>query len=64
MTNLTSIQSLLTSARTAEALKQLPRLPAGRTQAMKVRVNGQVFLERETDLGKGSVKVDVVDVGM
>jgi hypothetical protein len=47
-------------ARLAEALKRLPKTRAGRNQAIKLRVNGQIFLERDTGDTTASATVPVV----
>jgi DNA polymerase III sliding clamp (beta) subunit (PCNA family) len=56
-----AFHTIIESARLTEALKQLPRLPPGRAQGVTLRINGQMYLERETDQGKASVAVEPVD---
>jgi DNA polymerase III subunit beta len=55
-----SFHAVVEVARLTEALKRLPRARAGRNVAVKLRVNGQIFLERDTGEGSSSAGVPLV----
>jgi DNA polymerase III sliding clamp (beta) subunit (PCNA family) len=56
-----TFHAIIERAALLDALKRLPRLPAGRTQTVRLRLNGELILERDTDLGCSRVEVPLVD---